>query len=203
MEPKDRLRDARAKAGYEDAVDAARAYGWTESTYIHHENGTRGLKPDVARKYAKAFKVKPEWLLYGDPSMKRGAIEPKPKTVDIVGYVGAGAEAYFFGDQGPVGEAPAPEGATDETVAVEIRGESLGALFDRWLVFYNDVHRPVTAEQINHLCVVGLPDGRILIKKLQKSRAKNGLFHLLSNTEAPILDAEVEWAAKVINMVPR
>lgn len=202
MEPSDRLRKARRDAGYENAVDAARAYGWGVSTYVSHENGTRGLKPDVADRYAKAFKVPTEWLLLDKGRMAVRSSEA-PKTVPLVGYVGAGSEAYFFGDQGTIDDVPAPEGSSDETVAVEIRGESLGALFDRWLVFYDDVHRPVTTDQIGKLCVIGLQDGRILIKKLQKSRGRNGLFHLLSNTEAPILDVEIEWAAKVINMIPR
>jgi DNA-binding XRE family transcriptional regulator len=199
----DRLQRARQKAGYENAVDAARAFGWGQSTYISHENGTRGLKPTIAEKYARAFRVTPEYILYGERSKRSADKEPERRTVPMVGYVGAGATAYFFGDQGPFGEVPAPEGSSEQTVAVEIRGDSLGALFDRWIVFYDDVHRPVTTDQIGKLCVVGLLDGRILIKKIQRSRAKQGLFHLLSNTEAPILDVEIEWAAKVIIMVPQ
>jgi hypothetical protein len=89
-----------------------------------------------------------------------------------------------------------------ETVAVEIRGESLGALFDRWLVYYDQVERPVTPELIGKLCVVGLADGRVLIKKIQRSKAK-GLFHLISNTEAPLTDVAIEWAARVTSMQPR
>jgi phage repressor protein C with HTH and peptisase S24 domain len=58
-----RLRDAREKAGYASAADAARAFGWTESAYRHHENGTRGFGADAAKKYGRAFKVKPGWLL--------------------------------------------------------------------------------------------------------------------------------------------
>lgn len=202
MEPHERLRQARLEAKFEDAVAAARAYGWGESTYISHENGTRGLKPEVADRYAKAFKVPAEWLLYGK-GRKPARPAEAPKTVPLVGYVGAGAEAYFFGDGSKLDDLAAPDGATEETVGVEIRGESLGPLFDRWVVFYDNVQRPVTSDQINKLCVVGLSDGRILIKKLQKSKGRNGFFHLLSNTEAPILDVEVEWAARVINMVPR
>lgn len=202
MEPSDRLRTAREKAGFDKTVDAARAYGWGESTYISHENGTRGLKPGVAKKYAKAFKVPAEWILYGEPPKKTNGT-PAGRVVPLVGYVGAGAEAFFFSDQGDLGDVKAPDRASEETVAVEVRGESLGALFDRWLVFYDDVHRPVTADQINKLCVVGLADGRIMVKKVQKSRGRQGLYHLLSNTEAPILDVEIEWAAKVISMEPR
>lgn len=202
MDPFERLQEARAKAGFERPTDAAKAYGWGQSTYISHENGTRGLKPDVAERYAKAFRVPAEWILYGKG--RKAAAEAKAtRTVRVVGYVGAGAQTHFFDDQGDLDEVPAPDSASDRTVAVEVRGESLGALFDRWLVFYDDVHRPVTTDQIGRLCVVGLRDGRIMVKKVQKSRGRNGLFHLLSNTEGPILDVEIEWAARVINMVPR
>lgn len=58
-------------------------------------------------------------------------------------------------------------------------------------------------DQVGELCIVGLQDGRILIKKIQRSRARQGLYHLLSNTEVPILDVEIERAAKVLNMVPQ
>lgn len=202
MDPFERLQEARAKAGYDSPTDAAKAYGWRQSTYISHENGTRGLKPAVADRYARAFRVPAEWILFGKgrrahPETRAG------RTLRVVGYVGAGAQTFFFDDQGDLDEVPAPDGASEETVAVEVRGESLGALFDRWLVFYNDVHRPVTTDQIGRLCVVGLRDGRIMVKKIQRSRGKSTFFHLLSNTEAPILDVEIEWAARVINMVPR
>lgn len=203
MEPFERLQDARRKAGYPQAIDAARAFGWGESTYISHENGTRGIRKDVAEKYGKAFRVSPAWILYGNIAKKGLSALPAKKQVQLVGYVAAGAAAHFFDDQGDLGEVDAPDGASDNTVAVEIRGDSLGALFDRWLVFYDDVHRPVTGDQLGKLCVVGLRDGRVLIKKIQRSRARSGLFHLLSNTEAPILDVEIEWAAKVLNMVPQ
>lgn len=202
MDPFERLQQARAQAGFGSPTDAARAYGWNQSTYISHENGTRGLKPAVVERYAKAFRVPAEWILYAKGT-KATPEQKAARTVRVVGYVGAGAQTHFFGDQGDLDEVPAPDSASDRTVAVEVRGESLGALFDRWLVFYDDVHRPVTTDQIGRLCVVGLRDGRIMVKKVQKSRGRQGLFHLLSNTEGPILDVEIEWAARVINMVPR
>ena len=201
MEPYERLRRARTDAGFETATDAAKAFGFGKSAYISHENGTRGLHPEVADRYAKAFRVAAEWILYGK-SKTRPAPDKRPQ-VPLVGYVGAGAEASFFGDQGELDRVYGPEWASDSTVAVEVRGESLGALFDRWLVFYDDVHRPVTTDQIGKLCVVGLSDGRTLIKQIKKSRGRTGLYHLISNNDAPILDVEVEWAAKVRSMEPR
>ena len=126
-----------------------------------------------------------------------------PPTVKVKGYVGAGAEAHYYNvAQGDLDEVPAPDGSTADTVAVEIRGDSLGSLFDRWIVFYDDVRRPVTGDLVGKLCVVGLPDDRVLVKKIRRG-SEDGLYHLLSEREDPIRDVEIEWAARVKNMVPR
>jgi phage repressor protein C with HTH and peptisase S24 domain len=201
----ERLAEARADAGYAKAAQAAEALGISKPTYHGHENGSRGFKRDAAERYARKFHVSLEWLLTGKgPKEGRAtqAMTAAARYVPLVGYVAAGAEMHFFANDAPLDEIPAPIGATDSTVAVEIRGDSLGSFFDRWLVFYDEVRRPVTSELLNKLCVVGLDDGRIMIKKLQRSKAK-GLFHLLSQTEPPILDVAIEWAAQVKNMVPR
>ena len=201
----ERLAIARREAGFQTATAAAEALGVREPTYLGHENGSRGFKRDSADNYARRFGVSLEWLLTGKGPKQR-QLRPldteSDRQVNLVGYVGAGAATYFFAEDAPLDEVSAPIGSTDATVAVEIRGDSLGSFFDRWLVFYDDVRRPITTDLLNKLCVVGLADGRILIKKIQRSKAK-GLFHLLSQTEDPILDVEIDWAAKVKNMVPR
>lgn len=197
----ERLAKARKEAGYPSATAAAEALGVPSPTYMGHENGARGFDK-MAETYARKFKVPLEWLLTGkEPKQQRARIEDDG-LVPLVGYVGAGAQTYFFENDEPLDHVPAPAGSTDKTVAVEIRGESLGSFFDRWLVFYDDVRRPVDDTLINKLCVVGLRDGRILIKKVRRSKAR-GFFHLLSQTEPPITDVQVDWAAKVKNMVPR
>jgi len=205
MEMHQRLAAARKEAGYLTVRGAAEALGIKEVTYAQHENGTRGFKRDSADRYSRKFNVSLEWLLTGKGTKDRRPLKPslgEPRHVNLVGYVGAGAKTHFFANDGPLDEIEAPAGTTDSTVAVEIRGDSLGTFFDRWLVFYDDVRRPVTSDLLNKLCVVGLDDGRILIKKIQRSKAR-GLFHLISQTEDPILDVTIDWAAKVKNMVPR
>ena len=120
-----------------------------------------------------------------------------PATVPVVGRVGAGAEAHFYAEsQGPFDYVRAPASATAETVAVEISGNSMGPEFNGWLAFYDDLRSPVTDDLIGQLCVVGLADGRVLIKELRQGRAR-GQFHLLSRSGEPILDVEVNWAALV------
>ena len=61
--PADILRDARISKGYATAADAARAHGWNSATYTSHENGTRGIRQDAARRYARAFGLSESELL--------------------------------------------------------------------------------------------------------------------------------------------
>lgn len=70
-----RLRMARAYAGIDDATAAATRFGWTVSTYQSHENGNRGIKPTVAKKYAKAYKVSFTWLMTGEGTMTGPSID--------------------------------------------------------------------------------------------------------------------------------
>lgn len=130
-------------------------------------------------------------------------VRPQGRMVKIKGYVGAGSEAHFYAlaDE-DYEEVPAPTGANDQTVAVEIRGKSMGPLLSSWLVFYDDVRSPITPDLIGQLCVVGLTDDRILVKEIRPNG--RGGFRLLSNTdEPPIENVEIEWAAKVTDMRPR
>lgn len=59
----ERLKAAREKAGFRSASEAADKFGWGAAGYRHHENGTRNFGLDVAKKYGRAFRVKPGWLL--------------------------------------------------------------------------------------------------------------------------------------------
>lgn len=130
--------------------------------------------------------------------------KPRARTVRVKGYVGAGDAAHFYkvSDEA-FEEVTAPDGATDRTVAVEIRGTSWGRFMNTWLVFYDDVRSPVTEDLLGQPCVVGLADDRILIKVIK--RDGNGGHRLVSNNpnEPDIEDAEIEWAAKVTSMRPR
>ncbi len=62
----DRLRAARAAAGYKSAAKAAEALGLGASTYASHENGTNGFDADQARRYAEAFGTSAGYLLFGE-----------------------------------------------------------------------------------------------------------------------------------------
>lgn len=195
----ERLSLAMKGAKVAGAAELSRRLAMKESTVRAYVAGSRNPPLDVCEKIGRALGVQGRWLFDGTGPQARKLT----RLVPLVGYVGAGAAAAFFADgQGPFDEIDAPPGANENTVAVEIRGESLGALFDQWLVFYDDVHDPPHPGMLKQLCVCGLADGRILIKKLVKGQLP-GHFNLLSNTEPPIYDVIVEWAAIVTSMRPR
>lgn len=77
--PAERLKTARERAGFADAKSAAKAFGWSYEAYKKHESGDNGLRPTVAEKYAAAFNVAPEWLLYGSslPTQSRTGSVPR------------------------------------------------------------------------------------------------------------------------------
>ena len=79
----DRLQTARRAAGYADATAAARAFNWNKNTYRSHENNIRGLKPNVAERYAKAFRVAVGWLLTGDGVGPATSVDAKPRTTMV------------------------------------------------------------------------------------------------------------------------
>ena len=178
-----------------------KARGWSQqrladatSTSNQHigylERGERGLTVEWMDRIARAMDISPSELLR------------ESSQVPLVGYVGAGSEAHFYDGADPPEEwVKAPVGGSEATVAVRVRGDSLGTMFNRWLVYYDQVRTPPGTDLLRKLCVVGLSDGRVLVKQLVPG-SRPGTYHLLSQTEGIIEDAEVTWAAEVRAMTP-
>lgn len=118
----ERLQLARARAKYNTASEAARAFGWNEITYRAHENGIRGIRPEAAERYARAFGVDASWILEERGRGPSGNILPTPKRMPIVpapqlgndlipilgrALGGEGGRLLFSGD--PVGYVGRPE----------------------------------------------------------------------------------------------
>ncbi|MHC4042961.1 helix-turn-helix domain-containing protein [Bradyrhizobium sp. 23AC] len=82
-----RLRLARRLAGFRSTTDAARATGLMRTTLSAHETGQNSISDKMARLYAEAFRVSPEWLRTGAlPSGYPPEIERQlPSVVDTYG----------------------------------------------------------------------------------------------------------------------
>lgn len=120
------------------------------------------------------------------------------KTVPLLGFVGAGAQMFAFdvhaGDE-PLEEIQRPDGATDETVAVQVRGDSMKPAYkDGDVLYYDQQENGGLEHLVGDECVVRLADGRTFVKEL---RMTGGRYWLYSHNAEPMLDVSIIWAAKV------
>ncbi len=166
---------------------AAEAMGVSRSQFIKLERGERRLNADYIGLAAKAFGVAPSRILADEDKL----------TIPIVGRVGAtpdGAVLQANGD-GHLGELEVPAGATGDEAALEVDGYSMGIYApDGSVILYHDRRDPPTEDMLGEVCVVGLPDGRVLMKRLLRG-SQRGLFE--SIVGETIRDQQIEWAGVV------
>ena len=197
--PHQRLRWARQQHGqYGTPTEAARAFGWTVSTYLGHENGDRAPSREAAKRYARAYKIRWEWLLEGEGQPTAGK-----SAARLVGKIEAGSRVCLYDDYKILDGAETPPRATATTSALEVTGGSMrGIADDGWLVFFDDDRKAPIPALIGKLCVIQLKTGEILIRTLQPGR-KRGRYDLESATDPTMRDQQVQWAARVTWIMPR
>ena len=118
-------------------------------------------------------------------------------TVPLIGATAINSDTITFADDQDAGEfVDAPADVTEATVAVRVRGNLFGRLLVGWLVYYDDVKTAPDIDLVGELCVCGLADGRVAVKKLAKWVGDNN-FHLESNVEPTEFEVRVEWASQV------
>lgn len=190
-----RIAKARRAAGMSQQ-ELADKIGTGQTTISSWERERTEPTRDDVQRVAKALNIPLTDLEIGD-------VAKRDLLVKVVGYVGAGDAAHFYDEaQGPLDMVQAPPNATELTVASIIRGPSIGRNFDGWTVYYDEVREPVREDHLGRLCVVGLPDGRVLVKWIHASRTP-GIYHLHSETEPPINDQEIIWSARVTALMPQ
>lgn len=160
--PGDRLKLSRERAGYESAKAAAEAMGIPVPTYIQHENGARGFPATKAERYARFFRVTPEYLLYGKATLKPAAPGLGP-TLFIKGVVAAGVwrdvEHWDEADWQTFTGSPDVVAPLHERYGVRVEGDSM-----------NQVYPPGTVlECVRYWGRDEIPAGRRVIVQRQRS----------------------------------
>lgn len=191
MERHERLRHARINAGFKTQAEAVRRFDWNPNSYKSNENGHAPFGYEQAKAYARAYRVRPDWLYDGAGSMKSDVGE---NAIPIIGSVAAGFEGDF--DEDFAGDPSSwldPE-PNEGRIALRIDGNSMAPLAHPGdiAVFGPRVDDP--SPLINRRVMARMADGRKLFKVLRKG-SEPGTFDLYSLNSAydPIEGAELLW----------
>lgn len=195
-----------------DMADKTRLHAWRKRANLTQAELARlanTTQQHIQRMEQRRDLLTPVWAQRLAPLV--GATEEDllvdPRTVPVVGRVGAGAEIVPIDDHAKgegLFEVECPRGLSPkETVAVEVVGASMEPLIaEGWILFYDRSPEPTPAAVVGKLCVVKLEDGRTLVKQVKRGPEK-GRFNLLSLNGPMIEDVVLEWAALVKAMLPR
>lgn len=184
-----RIRELRKNRGF-TLEQLARRANTTNQQVQRLETGKRRLTTEWMERLAQALGCRPADLLP----------EAEPRTVAIVGYVGAGDEVYPVDDHAlgaGLDQAEPPPGEVGDIVAVIVRGDSMYPSYnDGDVIFYRRDESTPEESFLGRECVVSASDGRMLLKRvIRGSRA--GRYTLVSHNAPEIVDANIQWAAPV------
>ena len=167
-----RLREARTRAGFDHAIDAAIAMGIHQNTYRAHENGQNDYDEKYAVRYAKRFRVPVGWLLFGEPGEidispegqepsspaasteerrpSPNASEPEPVSfsrnrIPVYGVGVGGSDGKFVLNGQRVADVLAPPSLdrVPGAYAIYVHGESMVPRYEPGETVFVDPHKPV------------------------------------------------------------
>jgi hypothetical protein len=188
MSKSDRLKQARVKAGFKRATLAATYLGIPYGTYSGHEAGSRGIRDDDLRHYAKMFKVPIFWLAFGDTPLK--------SKIELIGA--AGAEVKHKSVHPKIIEVDAPFPIPYGTKALIVTTDEFEPMaLKNYLVL---IDQNVTAHELVECHVACLLKDQILLGKLLKIGA-DATCHIQLPSGEVLLDQTPIWIAKIKGMI--
>lgn len=190
----DRIRRARKSLNLTQQEFAERLKV-TQPTVHRWEKGFYDPDESALLRLSEMTDLPPAYFRYGEQ-----ALGPEPRSVDIIGYVGAGAEINAVERDtrtGGIEAIEAPPGETLSAVAVIVRGDSMYPVYqDGDVIFYA---RDATEDEASYLgreCVVKLANGPTLLKRVMRG-SERGSYLLLSYNASPMDNIRLDWASPV------
>lgn len=210
--PHDRLKLARARAGYREAKLAAEQYGWNYATYKSHESGGRGFRMPAAEVYAKAFGVSAAWLFTGETVGAPDSLLTRTplrlvalvnlQSIDELTAVALGARPSGVSDV-PV---EADTDITPRSLAIKICDSSMSGRSPASLELGDTVIVSPEAQLDPGCFILAIVDQEAMIRKYRPSHNPNGVtdFTLVPiNEDFPSIRATVADGAMIVGRAVR
>lgn len=191
--PAERLIEARQNAGLRSAREAAERFDWNYPTYAAHENGGRGLRPEAARKYARAFNVSAAYLLYGGKPVADSSAEAV--SIPVIGKVAAGlwldADNYEFEDSTWVPAVRAPEYRNGEQVAYKVEGPSMNKVLPDGVYAIGVLYGTTRSPRHRDVVVVRRTRAGLVETTIKRYIVQNGEVLLMPESDDPRYQAPI------------
>ena len=195
-----RLKAARLAAGFRAATHASEEFGWGQSTYNSHENGTRTMSPTEAEKYAKAFagrgvRITGQQIMYGDNDATTLEAALPSKVLPYIPILGKVAAGEFY-EAGVVDQfeakpkaspfPPDPRFPVDAQYDLEVVGTSLDR-FARSGSFLRcvDIEKTGYGVRNRDLAIVHLSRNGHVETTAKRVRIRDGKTELCSESNDP------------------
>ena len=167
----------------------------TQPTVHRWEKGFYDPDEEALQRLSQMTDLPPAYFRYGEK-----ALGPEPRSVNIVGYVGPGAEINAMDRHGWSGDTEvveAPPGETLSSVAVVVRGDSMYPVYqDGDVIFYARDGLEDEASYLGRECVVKLANGPMLLKRVMRGSERDS-YLLLSYNASPMDNIRLDWASPV------
>lgn len=192
-----RLKEARASAGFATATDFIKHHGLVEATYMAHERGSRNFKYAEAERYATVLGRTVEWIWAGTKTQNPVVSVPIVGTIRIGGLItathpltGIFSMNKASKERTRMAELP-PESTADALFALTVDTHEFLPYFKKGsTVYYSRV--PIDPEKcIGEACVIQIKGGPAVFAVLQRGRS--GLFDIQGHGR----DMEIDWCAWV------
>jgi len=224
-----RLQKARKHAGFKTAEEAIERFGWNKHTYKAHEGGSRAPKNDGGEIYAKAFKVRAEWLLlnsgemlsegngltssdikqkknYQQPIVESVSITPLNMldTIPLYGPASAGSEKVYLTEDSVIGEEvrpPALQGVRGGFMML-VAGDCMEPrMFRGNKLWVHPYHKPLPTDD----CIVVMKeDGNATVKEyVSETATEVKLTQLNPKKNITIKKADIEKMFVVVGIQRR
>jgi phage repressor protein C with HTH and peptisase S24 domain len=205
----ERLRQYREAAGFKSASAAARELRLVESTLRSHENGTRSIGDDDARRYAEKFsrpvrRITALDIMYG-PSSSRPEPPPTGITlVPVVGMVGAGGNVEPEYEQVPAEgllQVELPFVVPDELIAFQVDGDSMLPKYDDGdvILVWRETKKPIESFY-GREAIVRTSDGHRYIKTILYGKTR-AVVNLQSFNAKLIEGVRLEWIGEIYSVI--
>ena len=184
--------------------ELARLLGVDKGTLSLRFSGKRRILANFAADLARVLgQPYPEVMKRAGVDMRgTRATTNEPQAVPLVGWINGDGGVTIIDWKSREREFEVSGSFPSDSICLQYRTtQSANDMYDGWLAVISPPQKPDDAEMLDRYCIVGLAGGGIVQRVVRRGYAP-GMYTLVAPPAEPIHDAEIEWFAPVLAIMP-